>query len=47
VSTYLEVLALTKANGLLDPAVHELTVDALVNRWTPGDPRWDLLPAAA
>ena len=47
VSTYLEVLALATANGLLDPAVHELSVDALVNRWTEEDPRWDLLSAAA
>jgi orotate phosphoribosyltransferase len=47
VSTYLEVLSLAAANGVLDPAVHELTVDALVNRWTENDPRWDLLPLAA
>ena len=47
VSTYLEVLKLATANGRLDPAVHELTVDAVVNRWTEDDPRWDLLPAAA
>lgn len=47
VSTYLEVLELATAIGVLDPAVHELTVDALVNRWTDDDPRWDLLPAAA
>jgi orotate phosphoribosyltransferase len=47
VSTYLEVLELATANGLLDPAVHRLSVDALVNRWTGDDPRWDLLPAAA
>jgi orotate phosphoribosyltransferase len=47
VSTYLEVLALAAANGILDPAVHELSVDAIVNRWTDDDPRWDLLPMAA
>jgi orotate phosphoribosyltransferase len=47
VSTYLEVLRLAAANGLLDPAVHELTVDAIVNRWTEHDPRWELLPVAA
>jgi orotate phosphoribosyltransferase len=47
VSTYLQVLDLGTANGLLDPAVHELSVDAIVNRWTEDDPRWDLLPAAA
>ena len=47
VSTYLEVLELAAANGLLDPAVHELTVNAIMNRWTENDPRWDLLPMAA
>jgi orotate phosphoribosyltransferase len=47
VSTYLEVLALAAANGVLDPTVHQLSVDALVNRWTEDDPRWDLLAAAA
>ena len=47
VSTYLEVLSLATANGLLDPAVHELSVDALVNHWTDDDPRWKLLPVAA
>jgi orotate phosphoribosyltransferase len=47
VSTYLEVLELAAANGILDPAVHALSVDAIVNHWTDEDPRWDLLPAAA
>jgi orotate phosphoribosyltransferase len=47
VSTYLEVLSHAAANRILDPAVHELSVDALVNRWTDDDPRWELLPAAA
>ena len=47
VSTYLQVLDLATANGLLDPAVHDLSVDALVNRWAEDDPRWELLPAAA
>ena len=47
VSTYLEVLSLATTHGLLDPGVHELSVDAIVNRWTDDDPRWDLLPAAA
>jgi orotate phosphoribosyltransferase len=47
VSTYLQVLALAAANGILDPTVHELSVDAIVNRWTDDDPRWDLLPVAA
>ena len=44
VSTYLQVLNLATTNGLLDAALHELTVDAIVNRWTDDDPRWDLLP---
>ena len=47
VSTYLEVLDLAAANGLLDRSVHDLTVDAVINRWTNEDPRWDLLPQAA
>jgi orotate phosphoribosyltransferase len=47
VSTYLRVLADAAAHGVLDPAVHGLTVDAIVNRWTEDDPRWDLLPVAA
>ena len=44
VSTYLEVLDLATTNGLLDPALHALTVDAIVNQWSDDDPRWDLLP---
>jgi orotate phosphoribosyltransferase len=47
VSTYLQVLDLAEGNGLLDPAVHSLTVDALLNHWSQDDPRWDLLPLAA
>jgi orotate phosphoribosyltransferase len=47
VGTYLQVLALAAANGILDPAVHELAIDAIVNRWTEDDPRWDVLAAAA
>jgi orotate phosphoribosyltransferase len=47
VSTYLEVLDLAAANGILDPAIHELSVDAIVNHWAEDDARWDLLPAAA
>jgi orotate phosphoribosyltransferase len=47
VSTYLQVLDLATANDLLDPATHDLSVDALVNHWTDDDPRWDLLPVAA
>ena len=47
VSTYLQVLDHAEANGILDPAVHELSVDALVHHWSEDDPRWDLLPVAA
>ena len=47
VSTYLEVLDRATANGLLDPALHTLTVDAIVNKWNDDDARWDLLPVAA
>ena len=47
VSTYLQILTLATANGVLDPAVHELSVDALMNHWADDDPRWDLLPEAA
>ena len=47
VSTYLQVLDLAAAHGRLDPAVHELSVDSVVNRWADDDPRWELLPAAA
>ena len=47
VTTYLQVLTLATANGLLDPGVHEHSVDALVNRWTDDDPRWDRLSIAA
>jgi orotate phosphoribosyltransferase len=45
VSSYLQVLDLATANGLLNPALHELTIDAIMNRWADDDPRWDLLPA--
>jgi orotate phosphoribosyltransferase len=47
VATYLAVLDLAAANGLLDPGIHALSVDALVNHWTADDPRWQLLPEAA
>ena len=47
VATYLQVLDLATAHGLLDAAVHKLSVDAIVNRWADDDPRWDLLPLAA
>jgi orotate phosphoribosyltransferase len=47
VATYLEVLDLAEANGLLDAGLHALSVDALLNHWSADDPRWDLLPEAA
>jgi orotate phosphoribosyltransferase len=47
VATYLQILELAKANGVLDADVHELSVDAIVNRWADDDPRWELLPVAA
>lgn len=47
VSTYLQVLDLATANGLLDPHLQKLTVDAIVNRWSDDDPRWNLLPVTA
>ena len=47
VSTYLQVLELATANGLLEPTLHKLTVDAIINRWTDDDPRWNLLPVTA
>jgi orotate phosphoribosyltransferase len=47
VGTYLQVLSIATAKGLLDPAVHKLSVDAILNRWAEDDPRWDLLPMSA
>ena len=47
VSSYLQVLDLAAAEGLLDATVHALTVDASINHWADDDPRWDLLPLAA
>jgi orotate phosphoribosyltransferase len=47
VSTYLGILRLAAANRVLDASVHQLSVDALVNRWTDDDPRWNLLPLTA
>ena len=47
VSTYLQVLDLAAATGLLEPTLHELTVDAIVNRWSDDDPRWDAMPVTA
>jgi orotate phosphoribosyltransferase len=47
VSTYLQVLELAAASGLLDATLHKLTVDAMVNRWSDDDPRWNLMPVTA
>jgi len=47
VASYLQVLTLATEHGVLDPAVHQLAVDAIVNDWTADDPRWDLLPQAS
>lgn len=46
VSTYLHVLDLAAAGGILAATVHQLSVDALVNRWAEDDPRWEVLIAA-
>jgi orotate phosphoribosyltransferase len=37
------VLAAATEHGVLDPTVHDLAVDALVNHWSDDDPRWSLL----
>ncbi len=50
IATYLQVLDAATERGVLDPKVHRLAVDALVNMWSDDDPRWALLaqhPAAA
>jgi orotate phosphoribosyltransferase len=47
VATYLEVLSAATDGGVLDPTVHQLAVDALVNHWADDDPRWSLLERAA
>jgi len=47
VATYLDVLAAATDRGVLDPTVHRLAVDALVNRWPDDDPRWSLLDRRA
>ncbi len=43
IATYLEVLAAATDLGVLEPAVHDLAVDALVHHWRNDDPRWSLL----
>ncbi len=47
VATYLEVLAAATDRGILDPTVHRLAVDALINHWPDNDPRWSQLNQAA
>jgi orotate phosphoribosyltransferase len=47
IATYLQVLAAATDNGVLEPTVHKLAVDALVNHWTDDDPRWTLLDQTA
>jgi orotate phosphoribosyltransferase len=47
VSTYFEVLDLAEAGQVLDPAIHRLSVDAIVNHWAADDPRWEILQVAA
>jgi hypothetical protein len=37
------VLTAATELGVLDPAIHQLAVDALVNHWSDDDPRWMLL----
>ncbi|MFC5262033.1 hypothetical protein ACFPJ1_07925 [Kribbella qitaiheensis] len=44
---YLEVLTAATDHGILDPATHQLAVDALINHWPDDDPRWTLLNHAA
>jgi orotate phosphoribosyltransferase len=43
IATYLHVLTTATEIGVLDPTVHQLAVDALVNHWSDDDPRWALL----
>ena len=46
VGTYLEVLEAATTQGVLDPLVHALAVDAITHHWTNDDPRWSLLRPA-
>jgi orotate phosphoribosyltransferase len=46
VGTYLHLLDLAADAGILAPTVHQLSVDALLNRWAEDDPRWEVLIAA-
>jgi orotate phosphoribosyltransferase len=47
IATYLQVLEAATERGVLDPAVHQLAVDALVNMWSDNDPRWSILAQQA
>ena len=50
IATYLQLLDAATEHGVLDPSVHRLAVDALLNHWSDDDPRWLLLdrgPATA
>jgi orotate phosphoribosyltransferase len=46
IGTYLEVLEAATMQGVLDPLVHALAVDAITNHWNNDDPRWSLLRPA-
>jgi orotate phosphoribosyltransferase len=46
IASYLEVLAAATERGVLDPAVHDLAVDAITHHWSNDDPRWALLRPA-
>lgn len=43
ITTYLRLLETATEHGVLDPTVHQLAVDALVNHWSDDDPRWALV----
>ena len=47
IATYLDIRAAATDHGVLDPATHQLAVDALINHWPNEDPRWTLLNHAA
>ena len=47
IATYLEVLAAATQQGVLNPVVHDLAVDAITNHWSRDDPRWSLLCPSA
>jgi orotate phosphoribosyltransferase len=47
VTTYLQVLDLAMVNGILDPEVEKLSLDAVMNHWSDDDPRWALFQGTA